>query len=59
MNARETDLKVTDTLERQLIEQEFAEISLGGIRQIDTVILRLLAVTSLLAVALMLASTFL
>ena len=59
MNARETDLKVTDTLERQLIEQEFAEISLGGIRQIDTVILRLLAVTSLLAVALMLAGTFL
>ena len=59
MNARETDLKVTDALERRLIQQEFAELSLGGTRQIDTVILRLLAVISVLAVALMLASTFL
>lgn len=59
MNAYEIDLKVTDALERRLVQQEFAELADAGTKPIDRIILRLLAVTSLLICALMLTSAFL
>jgi hypothetical protein len=59
MNARETDLKITDALERRLVQQEFVELTGAGMHPIDRTVLRLLAVTSLLICALLVASTFL
>ena len=59
MNAYEIDLKVTDALERRLVQQEFVELADAGRKPIDRIILRLLAVTSLLIFALMVTSRFL
>lgn len=53
------DLKLTDELERQLVDPEFAALADTGTQYIDRIGLRLLAVTGLLVLAVMMVSKFL